>query len=150
MFKDRLLRGALAGLIGGLWLIGWNLFSYYLLHFAKSTWAEAMSQLILGHGVENAIDFIISISFQCIWNAFIGVIFVRLVVPEKKGCYLGRAIGLQFIIWFFLEAIGTMYHIKSLDYVLWQTVLSNWVGITGFGIILGCLTKKWDKLEANN
>jgi hypothetical protein len=147
LFEDRLLRGALAGLIGGIWLIGWNLVSKFLLYFAKMTWVESMSQLIMGHEVENAMDFIVSIGFQCIWNGFIGILFVRFVVREKEGSYLGRAIGLLFITWFLLEAIGTMYHIKTLDLVQWQTVLSNWVGITGFGIILGWLLKKWDKQD---
>ena len=148
MFKDRLIRGALAGIIGGLLLIGSNFFSQYLLHFAKTNWSESMSQLIMGHGVKNAMDLIVSICFECIWNSFLGVLFVRLVIPEKEGSYLGRALGLNFIAWFFLQAIGTMYHIKTIDLVQWQTVISNWIGITIFGITMAWLTKKWDKLEA--
>jgi hypothetical protein len=145
--KDRLLRGALAGIISGILLISLNLSSLYLFHFAKTIWTETMAQLIMGHGIDNIMDFIVAVGFQCIWNGFVGVLFVRFVIPKKEGNYLGRSIGLIFMVWFFLEAIGTMYHIKTLDLVQWQTVISNWVGIIVFGIILGWLTKKWDELE---
>jgi hypothetical protein len=52
--KDRLLRGAFAGVLAGLILLTWNLFSHYILHFAKKTWLEVLNQLIMGHSLKEA------------------------------------------------------------------------------------------------
>lgn len=148
MFKDRLLRGALAGIIASLCMIAWNLFSYYILHFAKHTWLESLSQLVLGQPSKDILDFIAAFGSLIIWNGFLGGIFVSFIIPQRSGSYLGRAVGFGFIIWFFLYTIGTLYKIKTLDIVASQTVFSNWISITIYGIVLGWITKWWDAHEA--
>lgn len=148
MFKDRLLRGALAGIIASLFMLTWNFFSRYIVHFAKQTWLESLSQLVLGHSPKDIMDFIAAFGSFIIWNGFIGAIFVRFVVPDRDGSYLGRAVGYGFIWWFFLYTIGTMYKITTLNIVASLTVFSNWISVMIFGIVLGWLSKRWDVLEA--
>ena len=82
-----------------------------------------MSQVIAGHSITSTIDLIVSTGYLLIWNGFLGVLFIRFVIPDRDGSYIGRAIGFSFIAWFFLQAIGTMYHVKTLDNVAWQTML---------------------------
>ncbi len=147
MFKDRMMRGALAGVIASFSILIWNLFSDYYLHFAKKTWLEALCNLVMGHSIENRIDFIIAICLLLIWNGFLGVIFVKKVIPKQDGSYIGRAITYNFIVWFILYSIGTMFKINSFHTVAWQTVISNWIGLIFYGIILGWLTKRWDELN---
>lgn len=64
LMRDRLMRGGLAGMIGGIWLFVWNEFSYDIIHFAKTLWTDALSQLVLGHQVKGAMDFIVAV-FLC-------------------------------------------------------------------------------------
>lgn len=146
LIKDRLLRGALAGVLGGLVLLTWNLFSNYILHFAKKTWLEALNQLIMGHSLKEAMDYVVAFGLLCIWNAFLGAIYVRLVIPDREGSYLGRAIGFGLISWFIFYALGTMFKIQGLHEVAWQTALSNWIAIAFFGIVLGCLKLRQEKV----
>ena len=148
MFKDRLIRGAVAGVIAALYHLIWNLSSQYLFHFARVTWFESMSQVIAGHSITSTMDFIVSTGYLLIWNGFLGALFIRFVIPDRDGSYIGRAIGFSFIAWFFLQAIGTMHHVKTLDNVAWQTILSNWIDVIIFGVVLGRLTQKWDQREA--
>ena len=44
--------------------------------------------------------------------------------------------------------MGTLYKVKYLSVLAWQTALSNCVAAAGFGIILGWLTERWDEPEA--
>lgn len=147
LFKDRLLRGALAGIIASLCMIAFNFFSYYILHFAQQTWIESLSQLVLGQSPKDILDFIAAFGSFIIWNGFLGAIFVIIVVRKQGGSYLGRAVGYGLIIWFFLLTIGTLYHIETLDMVSSLTVFSNWISITIYGIVLGWITKRWDAYE---
>ena len=101
----------------------------------------------MDHSLKETMDFIVGVILIFILNGILGGIFVQYVIPKKDGSYLGRALGYSFTTWFFLEAIGSMYHIKTLDIVAWQNIISEWIGIVIFAVILGWLTKKWDKLE---
>lgn len=148
--RDRLLRGGLAGVIGTIWLLPWNLFSHYILHFAKTTWLDAMANLELGHPIKNAMDYVAAIGLLLLWNGILGGIYVRFIVTKQEGNYIGRGIAFGLASWFILEAFGSFYRIPSLDKIAWQTAFSNWFGVSGFGLILGWLTKRWDEHEAGN
>ena len=50
--------------------------------------------------------------------------------------------------WFLIYSLGSFYKIPTLDKAVWQTAVSNWVAVIGWGIILGWLTGRWDDLEA--
>ena len=142
------MRGALAGAIGCIWIFAWNQFSYSLLHFAKTLWTDALSQLVMGHQAKNTMDFIVAVVLLFIWNGFLGGIYTRFVIPERDGSYIGRAILLGLIAWFLIFTFGTFYKIPTLYKGVWQTAVSNWVAVIGWGIILGWLTGRWDNLEA--
>lgn len=148
MFKDRLLRGALAGIIASLFMLAWNLFSYYILHFAKVTWLESLSQLVLGQPPKDISDFLAAFGSLIIWNGFLGGFFVSFIIPERSGSYLGRAVCFGYVIWFFLYSLGTLYKIETLHIASPVTVFSNWIAVMIYGIVLGWITKWWDTHEA--
>jgi hypothetical protein len=56
-------------------------------------------------------DYVVAVGFLFIWNAFLGVVYIRFVIPERDGSYLGRAIGFGLISWFILYALGTVFKI---------------------------------------
>ena len=148
LLKDRVLRGALAGIIGCLWLFAWNQASHSLLHFVKTLWTDALSQLVMGHQVKSTMNFIVAVVLLFMWNGFLGGIYTRIIIPERDGSYIGRAVLFGLIAWFFIYTFGTFYKIPTLDKGVWQTAISNWVAVIGWGIILGWLTRRWDDLEA--
>jgi len=148
LFKDRLLRGALAGIISSLFMLAWNLFSYYILHFAKVTWLESLSQLVLGQPPKDILDFLAAFGSLIIWNGFLGGFFVSFIIPERSGSYLGRAVCFGYVIWFFLYSLGTLYKIETFHIASPVTVFSNWIAVMIYGIVLGWITKWWDTHEA--
>lgn len=123
--KDRLLRSALAGVIASLWILAWDSLSFYLLHFTRSTWVRGLVQLAMGHPPQDTLNYLVGIVLLFIWNGFLGAVYTRLVVPERDGSYVGRAIGFGLVAWFSLLSIGTLYRIPGLNVVTWQTALSN-------------------------
>lgn len=146
--KDRLVRGASAGAVGGVWILGWNLFSVYVLHFAKATWTDALSQLVVSHTAKSAGDWVVAIGLLFLFNAVLGALFARYVIPERDGNYVLRAIGFGLAAWFVLMSIGTLYKIPLLSKLVWQTAVSNWVAVIGWGILTGWLLGRWDDLAA--
>jgi hypothetical protein len=148
--NDRLIRGALAGMISALSLLPWNLISYYLLNFAKHTWLELVFLLPMGSSPQGVMDYVASVVIFIIWNGFLGAIFVQNVMPDKEGCYIARSIGFSYICWFIFYSIGTLYRIGQLHAIEWQTALSNWIAVFIFGILLGWLTKCWDEKHAES
>lgn len=146
--NDRLIRGGLAGVAGMLWLTPWNLFSYYILHFAKASWGDMMSQLVVGHPQRTVLDFIVGFVLMVVFNGILGVLFVRFVVPERDGNYVLRAIAYAYAAWLVLFAFGTTFRIPRLINVHPLTTISNWIAVTGWAIIMGWLTGRWDSIEA--
>lgn len=141
--NDRLTRGAAAGALGGLWVVGWTLVSFYVLHFARATWTDTMSRLVAGHPIRSAGDWVVAVSMVLLFDALLGALYVRFVVPERSGDYLWRAGLFGWAVWFLLMALGTFYKIPPLD---WQTALSNWVAVLGWGAVTGWLVERWDRL----
>ena len=66
--------------------------SHSLLHFAKTTWTDSLSQLVMGHPVKSTMDFIVAVVLLFMWNGFLGAVYTRLMIPERDGSYIGRAI----------------------------------------------------------
>ncbi len=148
IMQDRILRGALAGVIGCVWLFAFNFFSHWILHFARTSWVESMSHLVLSHAPKGTMEFIAGTIILFMWNGFMGMLYTWLVIPERDGNYIGRAILFGLAAWFAIFVLGTFYKIPTLDKAPWQTAFSNWIAIGGWGVIVGWLTERWDDLEA--
>ncbi|MCO1602422.1 hypothetical protein [Desulfosporosinus nitroreducens] len=77
MFKDRLIRGAIAGIIASLCMLAWNFFSFYILLFAKQTWLESINESTCIRTVnKRQLDFIAAFGSFIILNGFLGGIYI--------------------------------------------------------------------------
>ncbi len=144
--NDRLKRGALAGMLALPFVIAVNLSSFHLLHFAKGRWVDSLSQLVYGHPIKNTIELLLGFFAFFIFGGMIGALFTRFVVPTPgQGDYLFRGLGWSWAVWFSTYAVGQLFNVSTLDYVAWETAVTQLLGITGWGLIVGWLTRRWDE-----
>jgi hypothetical protein len=143
---DRLLRGTLAGLIAGLFIVLVNNTSYYLLHFSKALWVQMLSELSFGHAARNTIEHVLGFILFFIVAGALGYIFAWLIAPRVgEGNYPFRAVGLGLGFWLATNVLGTLYRVPMVHKMAWETAATNLVSVIGWGLIMGYIMKRWDK-----
>lgn len=143
--RDRLIRGALAGVIAGLWIVLVNNGSFYVLHFGKALWVEPISQLMWGHPVRSPVEWVLALFIFFVLVGAMGYLYAWKIVPEPvTGNYLLRGLGYGLILYVILLSSGTYFRVPKLSYFRWETTITNLVAVTGWGLILGWLTRHWD------
>lgn len=75
--KGRFLRGAIAGMVAGLWILSVDYGSSLLLHFSRPRWFDALSQLLFDHQVVTGIDLVLVLLAQLILFTGLGCLFSR-------------------------------------------------------------------------
>lgn len=147
--RDRLIRGAVAGVVGAVLALGVSAPSYFLLHFERQYWVESVFGLVLGHEIRSLPEWLFAYFLYFLWAGWIGALFVLLTLPQPgRGDYYLRALGHAFIGWLVTYMLGTLYRVPMLQVVAWQTGVSNILTLTVWGFVLGMLTKRWDRRYA--
>lgn len=146
---DRLVRGTLAGLIGGLFIILVNTSSYYLLRFGKAIWVHMLSQLVFGHRAGIAIEYIMGFVLIAVMAGGLGYIYAWFFVPKPDaGNYIFRGVALGIGFWLVAFSLGTLFRVPEMYNIAWETALTNLVAVIGWGLITGYLVKRWDLVYA--
>lgn len=145
--RDRLVRGSFAGMVGILFVITTNLTSYHVLHFAKARWVDALSQVVYGHAITNGMELALGFFAFFVFAGIIGALFVYLALPVPgQGAYLLRGVGWGLTVWFGTYAVGTFFRIPGFWRVAWETAITQIIGVAGWGLIIGGLMRRWDRV----
>lgn len=144
--RDRLLRGAVAGMLAGLFLFAVNYVSLRILQFSKARWVDAVSQLMFGHPAITRADWVMAAIAEAVLLAGLGFVFARLIIPEPgTGNYLLRGMGFALVVWLVIESLGGIFRVPHLYFRAWQTSVTNLVAVSGWGLLLGWLMRRWDR-----
>lgn len=137
IFKDRYIRGLIAGLLAGVAALAWNLFSFYVLNFSTLVWGDFVSAVIFRRQIANAWEYVFSLLMGVIFTGFLGVLF-SLLIPVIKSRFLwlkGLIFGIA--VWFLIYSLAIMFRIPTLINIPSKTALSNLIGASLWGILLG-------------
>ena len=94
-------------------------------------------------GFQIITDFII----QIIWDGFLGAIFAHLLIKISSKGIMIKATLYGALLWFFIRSIAVLFRLNPL--IIGQTFpgrLSNLLGAVLWGIVLGYLLQRFDKV----
>jgi uncharacterized membrane protein YraQ (UPF0718 family) len=146
ILEDRVLRGGIAGVIGQVVVDVWINLSFYVLHFSKARWVDAISSVLWGHMARTAMEWVAATFALLVIGGMVGGAFAWLVLPRPgAGNYVGRAIGTGLTFWIAATSIGTFFRIPNYTYVLWQTTFTRISAMFLWGAVVGLLMRRWDQ-----
>ncbi len=139
---DRTYRGIIAGVIGGLSMQAWDLFSYYVLKFGSFRYLDWAGMMIYGEPPQNFYETIMSFTMQIIWAGLLGVFFAFLIPKLTSRGYLLKGIFYSLIAFFIIYAIPVLYQVPHLYKTGPNTQFSHFIGAIIFGAATA-ITLRW-------
>jgi hypothetical protein len=135
MLEDRLTRGFVAGLIGGLAMNLLNLLSVFVFHFAKCLYLDWAAAMLYGNKAASFIEGIIAIIAQVVFTGFLSIGFAHLIpaVTSRNLWIKGWLFGI--LSWFFIYAVFILYKVPEFGHRSVESVISNFVTASVYGII---------------
>ncbi|SDH75951.1 hypothetical protein [Desulfosporosinus hippei] len=140
--KDRMYFGFVVGLIAGIPLSIWTLFSYYVLDFTQTRMFDYASEILFGRLPLNALESIIAWLGQMVFCGFVGIGYAYLIPIVTSRHYLAKGWIYSAFIWFSSYAIATLFKMPDLFYTAPYTVVSNFIGASIYGLVLAEATKR--------
>ncbi|WP_347490354.1 YqhR family membrane protein [Desulfoscipio sp. XC116] len=133
---DRLTRGFLAGVVGGVFT---DILSYISikLEFANLHHSDWAAVILFGHQPTNTIETVFSLLIQLIFVGFLGVIFTYLVtILFTSTNYLFKGWLFGVISWFIIYTITFLARIPELAPLDTGTVITDFTVGSVYGLIL--------------
>lgn len=137
----RFKTGLFTGMVGGLIMNIWTLFSYHILHFTDLRFLGGADILFFGRLPGSLQETIYSLLTQVLWGV-LGIVFGYLmpIVPSRN--YLPRGAFYGFITGSVVFAIPIAFGITNISSWTFKTMLSHLIGGTLWGIVLA-QTLRW-------
>ncbi|MCW3489902.1 DUF6789 family protein [Dethiobacter alkaliphilus] len=140
--NDRFVNGFLAGLIGGVVMTVLNLISFYVLGLAQILYLDWASVLIFGYRFATTLEAVIGQIGQLFFAGVVGVLFAYLLAATTSRYYLIKGWVYGLVVWFGSYAITLLYDITPLNPIKPDTVISNMVTASVYGLVLAWSLKK--------
>lgn len=134
--NDRLTRGFLAGVLGGIASVAWGMLSRYILHFTTLLYSDFAGVLILGRKVETTGE---KIFFQLVVFLFfglLGIILAYIVRYTTSKNMLFKGVLWGGVVWFSSYAITLLFKVPDLHTIPFPTAISQLIG----GVLWGFFT----------
>lgn len=143
--QDRLTRGFIAGLAGGIAMVVLDLLSFYVLHFGDERLLDFAAEIIFGHRASSIAQAIVAQGAQFLFAGILGVIFAYSITRIKSVNYLFKGWFYGVSIWFTVYAIARLF--GALEDISWREATSDFIVASVFGLVLA-ETLRWLDQEA--
>lgn len=140
--EDRFTKGFIAGLVAAIAMNIWSLSSAYLLNFTKGRFLDYSAAMLFGRKPIGIIELVISQLSQIFFATVMGILFAYLIAKISSKNYLLKGWIFSLCIWFTVFAIGKLFKFSFLARTSWETVVSNFIGASIYGLILA-ITLHW-------
>lgn len=150
ILNDRLTRGFLAGLLGGIASLIWGIISKFIINFTDMLFGEFAAILVYGRPAVSLADNIFAQVAVFGFYGVCGIIFVFLIPLIKsenlllKGCIWGT------FIWFFSSIIALLFKVPGLAETKLNTSISQFLGGLLWGGVLAMTLRYFDKIIKTN
>lgn len=145
LLKDKFTLGFIAGVIAFILPFIWNQLSKFIFGFSDLTFADFASVLIYGKFPKSIPEYIFAVLVEIFWNGLLGVVFAFLLKQIGSRNLLFKGWCYAFTVWFFSYVITYLFQVPELAEITLNTVISNAIGATLHGIILGYIFNYLDK-----
>ena len=133
--RDRFTNGFIAGFLGGVVMSILNLISYSL-GIAQILYLDWDSVMIFGYRYATPLEAVIGQIGQLFFSAVVGVIFAYLLSVISSRYYLFKGLIFGLLVWFGSYAITLLYKVTPLIPIKPDTVMSNIVTSSVYGLVL--------------
>jgi len=133
--KDRLLRGFIAGVAGGVVMDVFNLASYYL-GIAELRFLDWSALVIYGAKPVSIAESIFALIAHLVFTGTLGIIFAYLLTFITSTNYLFRGALFGSAMWFLLYGISLLYKIEGTVPLHVDTAASDFICAIIFGLVL--------------
>lgn len=140
--KDRMYFGFVVGLIAGIPLSIWSVFSFYILDFTQIRMWDYASEILFGRLPLNAFENIMAWIGQMVFCGFVGIGYAYLIPIVSSRHYIAKGWIYSAFIWFSTYSIATLFKMPDLFYTASYTVASNFIGASIYGWVLAEATKR--------
>lgn len=120
----------------------WNYIAYYMLYLTDMRLLDYASVMLAGKEVFMLWEEIFFQLAQIFFSVMVGVLFAYLLPRIGSRYYLLKSWFYSASIWFVVFATGSLFKMPYLYKVSTQTILSNFIGSSIYGLVLG-LTLNW-------
>lgn len=139
--QDRYVRGALAGVIGGVAMDVWSYISAAL-DFGKIRFVDWSSVMIFGYLPVTKAEEILALVGQVIFSMLLGIVFVFMVPAISSRNLWFKGMSYAFGVWFLILIITLLFNVKHLVPIYFATALSNFIGALIYGLVLASMLMK--------
>lgn len=133
---DRLYRGAIAGVIGGIVMNSWSFLSYHVLHFTTRRFTDWMGVVVYGDLPRTLPETLYALMLHLVWVGLLGVLFAY-IIPRitsrgylLTGAFYGLASGI------IIYAIPTLLRTPYISEFPFKTTISNHIGAIIWGFTM--------------
>ncbi|MCW3489966.1 hypothetical protein [Dethiobacter alkaliphilus] len=145
LFEDRLFRGFIAGLIGGVIMNIYGTVSW-LLGFSQIPFWQWASIIILGRPeVQGVGQHAIGLIGHLVFTGILGVLFAYFLPAVSSKLYLFKGWLYGVAIWFFIYSISHLFEVEGTFPIQLRTATSNVIGASIWGIVLAWALAWLDK-----
>lgn len=148
--RDRFYYGFFAGVIAGIPMVLFNLFSYYVLLLASIRYLDWMSVLMYGHFPLNAFDSVLAQIMHFGFLGVLGIAFAYFIPLVTSRHYLFKGWVYSMATFAFIYSIMELFKVPGLVIIEPYTVFSNLISSSIFGLTLAEVTKRLVSTKSPN
>lgn len=142
---DRFYRGFFSGVVAGIPMNIWSLFSFHVLNFTNLRYLDWAGLILFGDLPTTLIQNVIAQTMQFMWLGALGVIFIYLLPHTTTRYHTGKAVIFSIIAGFIIYAIPVLLQFPHLTQISTNTVIDNQLGGVIWGIGLGYWSRRLDQ-----
>lgn len=133
--EDRFTNGFIAGLIGGVIMSILDVISYFL-GIVEVLYSDWGSVLVLGYRHATVAEVLIGQASQLFFAAINGILFAYLIAIISNRYYYFKGCVFGLTVWFGSYVITLLYKVSPLIPIKPDTVISNIVTASVYGLVL--------------
>ncbi len=139
---DRFFRGFLAGLLAGIPMNIWSLFSYHVLHFGQRRFLDWMGIILYGNLPLTFGEQAYALFGQFFGLGVLGILYAYLLAAIGSQWYVGKAVIYSGAFSFVVYALPMLFRVPNLTEMPMNAVISNHIGALIWGIFLGYVQQR--------
>lgn len=145
--KDRLLRGFIAGVAGGIAMNVISLTSYYL-GIAELRLLDWSALVIYGMKPTSSAETLFALLAHLVFNGTLGIIFAYLITVITSINHLFRGAMYGAVMWFALYGISMLYKLEATVPLHVDTAASDLTASVVYGLVLAETLRRLDEIKA--
>lgn len=142
--KNRLTNGLIAGIAGGIAMNLYSFIDYYLIHGTTFMFLDWAAVMLYGERTHSVWGNVFALITQILFTSFLGIIFAYLVIKIEDRSYVFKGWYFGIACWIMIYAIDILLKLHDMDKIPIKTAVSNFIGSSIFGIILGYVLWRLD------